>query len=63
MSREMVKGLIDLIAENDIDTIFKVLVKFIPEETPLPDELDAIKRANESISEYGTVSHESIDWD
>ncbi len=63
MSREMVKGLIDLIAENDIDTIFKVLVKFIPEETPLPDELDAIKRANESISKYGTVSHESIDWD
>ena len=30
---------------------------------PLPDELEAIKKANENISKYGTVSHESINWD
>ncbi|MCM1191977.1 MAG: hypothetical protein NC123_17005 [Butyrivibrio sp.] len=63
MSREMVKGLIDLIDECDMDTVFKVLVRFVPEETPLPDEIEAIKRADKSISEYGTIPHEAINWD
>lgn len=63
MSKEMVKGLIDLIDDNDMDTIFKVLVRFVPEEAPLPDEIEAIKRANKSIDEYGTIPHEAIDWD
>ncbi len=63
MSKEMLKGLIDLIDDSDTDTIFKVLVKFVPEEAPLPDEIEAIKRANKSISEAGTVSHDSINWD
>lgn len=63
MSKEMVKGLIDLIDDSDMDTIFKILVRFVPEEAPLPDEIEAIKRADKSISKYGTVSHESINWD
>ena len=36
MSKDMVKGLIDLIDERDMDTIFKVLAKFVPEESPCP---------------------------
>ncbi len=63
MSKEMVKGLIDLISDDDMDTIYKVLVKFVPEEAPVPDELEALKRANKSISEQGTVPHEAINWD
>lgn len=63
MSKEMVKNLIDLIDDNDMDTIFKVLIRFIPEDAPMPDELLAIERANRSIAENGTVSHESINWD
>ena len=52
MSKEMVKGLIDLIDDRDMDTIFKVLVRFVPEEAPLPDEIEAIERANKSIAEH-----------
>lgn len=63
MSKEMVKELIDLIDDNDIDTIFKVLVRFVPEESPLPDEIEAIKRANKSIDKYGTISHDAINCD
>lgn len=63
MSKEMVKGLIDLIDDSDMDTIFKVLVRFVPEESPLPDEIEAIKRANKSIAEKGTISHDAINWD
>lgn len=63
MSKEIVKGLIDLIDDSDMDTIFNVLVRFVPEEAPLPDEIEAIKRADRSIAENGTVPHESINWD
>lgn len=63
MSKEMLKGLIDLIDDDDMETIFKVLVKFVPEEAPMPDEIAAIKRANKSISDQGTVPHEAINWD
>lgn len=63
MSKEMIKSLIDLIDDSDIDTIYKVLVKFIPETLPMPDELEAINRADNSIAEHGTVSHEAINWD
>lgn len=63
MSKEMLKSLIDLIDDSDMDTIFKVLVRFVPEEAPMSDEIEAIKRADKSISEHGTVPHEAINWD
>lgn len=63
MSKEMLKGLIDLIDDKDVDTIFKVLVRFIPEVPAEPDEIEAIARANESIAKHGTIPHEAINWD
>lgn len=63
MSKEMLKSLIDLLDEKDTETIFRVLIRFVPEDEPLPDEVEAIKRANESIAENGTVSHDTINWD
>lgn len=63
MSKEMLKGLIDLIDDSDTETIFRVLIRFVPEDEALPDEIEAIKRANESIAQHGTVPHDSINWD
>lgn len=62
MSRETLKGLIELIPEEDIDTIYNVVVRFIPEDVALPDEVAAIERANKSIAENGTIPHDAIDW-
>lgn len=39
------------------------VVSDIPEDEPLPDEIKAIERANKSIAENGTVSHDAINWD
>lgn len=61
MSRETVKNLVDMIAEKDIDTIYKVLVRFIPEDDPAPDELEAIKEAKADTSP--TIPHDAINWD
>lgn len=63
MSKEMLKNLIDIIAEDDIDTIFKVLIRFVPEDEPLPDEIQAIEAANKSIKGNGTIPHEAVGWD
>lgn len=63
MDREALKDLIDMISDNDVDTIFKILIRFVPEDEPYPDEIKAIKEANKSIAEEGTISHEEINWD
>lgn len=61
MSRENIKYMIDMIPEKDIETIYKVLVRFVPEDEPTLDELQAIAEAKADISP--TVPHNAIKWD
>lgn len=61
MSKEALKNIIDLVPDEDIDTIYRVVVKFIPEDKPEPDELEAIAEAKADTSP--TVPHEAINWD
>ena len=61
MSREAIKNLVDMIQEDDIETIYRVLIRFIPEDEPLPDEIEAIREAREDTSP--AISHDAINWD
>lgn len=61
MSREAIKNLVDMIQEDDIETIYRVLIRFIPEDEPLPDEIEAIREAREDTGP--TISHDAINWD
>lgn len=63
MSKDAVINLVKLIPEEDIDIIYNVLLRFVPEDKPLPDEVEAIARANKSLEENGTVAFDDIDWD
>ena len=63
MKKEILKSLIDMIDENDTETIFRVLIRFVPEDTPLPDEIEAITKANKSLNTHEAVSHEDVNWD
>lgn len=63
MSRETLKSLIELVPNDDIDVLYRVIVKFIPEDTPTLEEVKAIEEANKSIAEHGTVPHDAINWD
>ena len=63
MNRELLKSLLELITEEDINTIYQVIIKFIPEDEPLPDEIKSINLAKEDIEKYGTIPHDKIDWD
>ena len=61
MSKEVLKGLIDLVPEENIDTIYKFIIKFIPEVEPEEDEIIAIKEAR--TDEESLVSHDEINWE
>ena len=40
MSREMLKNMVDMIPEKDIEKIYRVLVRFVPEYEPTPEQLE-----------------------
>lgn len=63
MSKEMLKNLIELVPEKDIDTLYRVIVKFVPEVVPEPGELEALKAGREDRAINGTIPHEAIKWD
>lgn len=63
MSKEMLHGLIEMIPEKDIEIIYRVLVKFVPESEPEPDEILAIIEGRKDREQNGTTSHNAIHWD
>ena len=63
MNKEMLKKLIELVPEKDIDTLYSVIVKFIPEAIPDSEELEAIEAGRKDRAENGTIPHEAINWD
>lgn len=63
MSKETLKKLIELVPDSDIDTLYKVVVKFIPETVPEPDEIEALLDGRKDREENGTISHDAINWD
>lgn len=63
MSRETLKNLIELVPDNDIDVLYRVIVKFIPEVEPELGEIEALLEGRNDRKINGTVSHEEINWD
>ena len=63
MSKEMIKNLIELVPEKDIDTLYRVIIKFIPEEKATEEEIIAFEEAREEREISGTISHNDINWD
>lgn len=63
MSKETLKNLIELVPENDIDVLYRVIIKFIPEVKPEPDEIEALLEGRKDRTENGTIPHEAINWD
>ncbi len=63
MSKEMLKNLIELVPEEDVEILYKVIVKFVPETVPEPGEIEAILEGREDRAKNGTISHNAINWD
>lgn len=56
----MLKKLFELVPEKDIDTLYRVIIKFVPEVIPEPEELEAIRTGREDRAVNGTIPHEAM---
>lgn len=63
VSRQQLHSLVDMVNPAEIGLIFQILMKFIPEEEPFPDEIEGIKLMDKQIANGELVSHNEIDWD
>ena len=45
MSRDTLRGLVEIVDEKEIDTACRILLKFVEEDAALPDEVEAIREA------------------
>ncbi len=60
MSREMLHSLVEIVDEKEIDTVCRILLKFVEEEAAMPDEIEAIREARREIENGDLFSHEEV---
>ena len=63
VSRQQLHNIINVVDSGALDVLYQVLIKFMPEDEPTPDEIEAIRMGREEIKRGETVSHDDIDWD
>ena len=62
MEKAVLHSLIDLLNEADTDTIYRVLIKFVPEAEPYGDEIESLKQAEIDIVNGDVSNFDSVDW-
>lgn len=62
MGKAVLHNLIDMLNESDTETIYNVLVKFVPGVKPYADEIEAIEQAKVDIANGDVVKLSSINW-
>lgn len=60
MSREALHNLVDIVDEKQIDIIYHILLKFVPEDMPQEDEIRIIEEAKKEIDSGSIYSHEEV---
>jgi len=62
-TRQQLHTLVDMVEEMGLETLYNVMVRFIPDDEPLPDEIIAHKAASENYNRGEYISHKDINWD
>jgi predicted transcriptional regulator len=62
ISRSHLHELIDVVDTSEFNILYQILVKFIPEDAPLPDEAEAIRAGRAAVQRGEYVRHEDINW-
>ena len=60
MSRDTLRGLVEIVDEKEIDTVCRILLKFVEADAALPDEVEAIREARREIERGELFSHEDV---
>ncbi|MDR0984469.1 MAG: hypothetical protein LBL93_05645 [Ruminococcus sp.] len=59
-TRENLHAMLDIIDVSEIDFLFHMMTKLLPEDMPLPDEIEAIRNAELTPDDY--IPDDEIDW-
>jgi hypothetical protein len=52
-----------MIEDSDVETLYNVMLRFIPEDSIAPDEAEAIASARAEYARGEYVAEDAIDWD
>ncbi len=58
-TREMLHNYINILSNEDLNRLFKMIIELSPTDRPLQDEIDAIEQTKND--EY--ISAEEFDWE
>ena len=61
--RQNLHTLVDMVEDVGLETLYNVMVRFIPEDEALPDEVEAHNIAVEEYRRGETIPHSAINWD
>ena len=61
-ARQQLHALVDMVDEAGLETLYNVMVRFIPEDEAAPDEIEAIRTAHAEFARGESVSMDAIDW-
>lgn len=62
MSKEALINLIDNVDETEYDLLYNLILKFVREVPPLPDEISSIRQGEEEYMNGEIYSHNDV-WD
>ena len=62
-TRQRLHTLVDMVEDRGLDTLYNVMIRFIPEVEPLPDEIASHAAAMEEIIRGEVYRDDEIDWD
>ena len=62
MGKAVLHNLIDMLNETDTETIYNILVRFVPGVKPYTDEVEAIEQAEIDITNGDVVDLASVNW-
>ena len=62
VSRQHLHALVDMVEESGLDTLYNVMIRFIPEDEATPDEIEAIEQSRIEYERGDVVRMEDIDW-
>ncbi len=60
MSRDTLHSLIDIVNEKEIETVYRILLKFVEEDEATSDEVEAIRQAKQEIVNGELYTHEEV---
>ncbi len=63
VDRQQLHDLIDAVDARELNVLYYVLMKFIPEDIALPDEIEAIRMGREDFAQGECVSIDEINWE